>query len=1008
MNNTKAFGPRDDIATIGGDISFIGVDELHAPQMVAAGYVSSAKNKRFRFGKCSDREGISLLPWCKGTGTTPFTTVYGGAVIMDPTAIAEDDTLSAGIINEWILIAADGGVWKTRPNQTATPVPLPAGVTLTAGTFTQFIQANAAIVMLRGFNTPPLVCYDLNLGFEAITQENEWLATLNSSTNLLYLPSNNLMIGDPVQLYAVPMAIRAQLAAGEIVVGDSVATTDDTTLTGTVVTLNSLTSTGLIATATAPNHRLLRGQVVRIAGATPTAYNVTSTVLSVTPDSFTFALATAPGGNGTGTMTATELLLPAALVAGQTYYVVATPNANTVALSATPGGDALAWNTSPTDATSYTVVATVLDGAGPIPNASFGIFAQNRLFLINGKDLILASDIGDFTRYQPAIYAFRINQGDSFTLLGLYLYNESTLVLFEDGLVRQVQNVTGDLSGAIGPLNVTQSYGIAAPRGIADSGTDVYWLSSDLRIVNLQMTQLNQTQATDEALSDFLVQTFGRINAAYKANARLAVFGGFLYCALPLDDADLVSPVNLVSGLSWPGPSTPPMSAPIAVTPGKTYQWICGANDAILWDATANVYYQGDCIFTAAGGYVGILCNPALKFPGGPYPVTAQLYEVLAEGVNTAVAVYDFTNNAWCGTDEATGITCVVDWLKLTIGGRQRLCFIGADGYLHLYGDQYDYQFEDEQMLPVATPYVDFFTDAWNYQPDYGTFGDGDTLQVAGGTLITEKLETAVNTASTWGTALPGPGVNLWVDAGGNGGFDAAAINPWSAPGQTISQIPNGVCFTPANGTLPAIAINGTVMTGNVVHGVPLLFTYYADRHSGQQIQSVPISSRVITRGYPCSKLFTQASFQSLSYMSEGLATRFTKAALQLQSWAPKYTINTITQGAGDVENYVTNVTRSRTQNTVHGGATWDPTNVNDDFGDPGWEDYAWADNGGGIYLNDGLDFDQLQEFADRVPVAEAGLWMQIELLNGAGHLELAAVALEAQVGTVDSGPQIK
>jgi len=900
VNNLKPSGPLDDVATIGGDVAFIGVDELNAPQMVAPGYVCGARNKRFRFGKCADREGISLLPWCKGDGTTPFGEVYGGGVFSDP----NDDLLTLGVINEWILIAADGGVWKTRANQAARPVPLPLGVTLTRDTFAQFIQANGAIILLRGLNTPPLACYDLNAGFVTIAQENVWPVTLDAATNLVTLAANNLVLGDPVQF----------------------------------------------AAATAP--------------------------LNPNPD-YTYAL-------------------PAAITAGQTYYTVSTPNADTFGISATPGGTPLTWNTSGTDQTVYAATVTVLDGALPIPNAAFGLFAQNRLFLINGKDTLLASDIGDFTRYQPATSVFRVNQGDSFTLQALYLFNESTLILFEDGVVRQAQGVTGDLSGATGPLNVTQSYGIAAPRGIADAGTDVYWLSSDLRIVNLQLTQLNQTQATDQALSDFLIQTFGRINAAYKDRARLAVFGGLLYCALPLDDAELVSTVNRL-----PAGQTYELNTPYTLTgltPGQRYQWRQGANGGTLLNGTELL--RGECDFTAQGTSVDL--EPWFGLPEQTYPVTDQIYAVTAAGVNTAVAVYDFTKQAWCGTDEAPGILCPVDWLKLHIGGRQRLCYIGADGWLHLYGDQYDYQFEDEAMLPVPVPYVDLFADPlYNNDPS----AQIDLIQVNNGTYILtanqpDNLHDAgPPDAGTWGisSAYLANG-NLWQDSGGQGGFNPTSTFPWTAPDTTPEQIGGGVRFIATNGALPNIHIQ----TLNAI------FTYYQDPHSGNAIQPVPIASWLRTRGYPCSRLMTEASYQSLSYQGRPESTRFTTAALALQTWAPNYTIKTYTQGAGDWTTYAENQTRNRLKYFTHGTPDWDPSNVNNDYGAPNREDYSHQFTGAGLLLGDGVNFDQLQEGAHRVPVSETGLWMQIDLANNSGHLEVTAVAMEAQGGLQLSGPQVK
>src|SRR5204863_1625647 len=142
------------------------------------------------------------------------------------------------------------------------------------------------------------------------------------------------------------------------------------------------------------------------------------------------------------------------------------------------------------------------------------------------KDTCVVSDIGDFTRYQPVAQEFRINQGDSFTLISLALYNQDTVVFFKDGKVSKVAGIH-DLATAIGPLNVTDSYGAAADQAVAAYGTEIYWLTNEARVATLTLTALNQEQGTNNALSDPLVETFGRINGTYASAARLAIYNGF-------------------------------------------------------------------------------------------------------------------------------------------------------------------------------------------------------------------------------------------------------------------------------------------------------------------------------------------------------------------------------------------------------------------------------------------------------------------------------------------------
>lgn len=979
MNNQTPFGKRDEGSLPDGDLAFIGVEERTV--FATAGYVNRAKNCRFRYQRAATRDGITILPWGKGNGLQPWTEVYGGFVYADPNGI-----------NEYILVAADGGVWMTRPNSPARQIPLPAGVTLTKATFKAFKQANASIVLLRGFSTDGKSLLPLQLetladgspdwqtGFLPIGQENVWPATMAAATNRIQLAANNLLTGDPVQLQPATAAAKT-------------------------VNVSQLTRQKTTATATSANHGLRVGQVVAITGATPTAYNVTATVTAVTANTFQFLLPADPGANATGSIVATLRNLPVGLVAGQTYYVLTTPNADEFTIAATPGGDAVTWNTAPTDTATYPIEVTVLDGAYPIPEAVEGVFAQNRLFLIDGKDTLAVSDIGDFTRWVPTQSEFRINAGDAYTLKYVYLFNESTLLTFKSGSVSKVLGVTGDLSGATGPLNVTQAYGMAAPS-VADIGTDVYWLNSELRITSLNLTELNKEQGTDQALSDPLLYTFGRINPGLAGLARLTVFDGYLHVALPLDDALILAPDNLVPAGAVYAPPYPVgfVSYQVNLAPGW-YQWTAGpADQQLLASVGGNVAtYNGDTVFYT-DSYVVVIAR--LGVTAGT-AVGSQLQAVLVRNSNTAVAVYDFLNKAWCGTDEST-VTCVVDWLKFNYNGKQQLAFIGADGYLHLYADGY----EDETVAP-GDLYVDFFCDAANTT----TLPNAtDTFNIQS-LYLQQNRSSAANTnpqpanPAVWGMYLPNPGDNLWQDANGQGGLNPASTHPWSigtSPSVcTVTRIADGVRFTPTNGVLPSFQINGVAVptTTGIVVGNGGCMTYYFDWHTGDNaVSSLPIFSWIRTRALPCKSWASYAQIYTTGGRLD--SKRYTCVALHIATWDPSYTINTVTQGAEELTEYLANEGRNYLNYfQPFDAAAWNPDNSNDDFHASSREDYAYPETGLGIYLGSGVNFDQMQEYVHRVPISEHGLFVQLDVTNASGRLELVAASLEAQTSDTQTGP---
>lgn len=71
------------------------------------------------------------------------------------------------------------------------------------------------------------------------------------------------------------------------------------------ITLTSVTQTGGVATATKPAHGFEDGDVITIAGATPSGYNGTFNITKTGADTFTFEVSSALSSPATGTITAT-------------------------------------------------------------------------------------------------------------------------------------------------------------------------------------------------------------------------------------------------------------------------------------------------------------------------------------------------------------------------------------------------------------------------------------------------------------------------------------------------------------------------------------------------------------------------------------------------------------------------------------------------------------------------------------------------------------------------------
>lgn len=145
-----------------GDQGFIGLNQLDQPADLLPGEVYEALNARFTNKEMEPRKGISKLNWTNRAGMTgavplPFVTIYGAGEYRD----------AADVV--WSFIAADGGVFATRESGEARTVPLPSGETVTSGV--TFTQTQQGVVMFRGTEHDELILKNLSDGFTALVQQ---------------------------------------------------------------------------------------------------------------------------------------------------------------------------------------------------------------------------------------------------------------------------------------------------------------------------------------------------------------------------------------------------------------------------------------------------------------------------------------------------------------------------------------------------------------------------------------------------------------------------------------------------------------------------------------------------------------------------------------------------------------------------------------------------------------------------------------------------------------------
>lgn len=156
----RSYYPLDDAPNRDIDLEFLGVNELGAPEGLQPGMVSSASNCRFTFRAVEPRRGVAKLPWSNRVVAAedvaqPFGDIHGVGRYSDP----------EGRI--WLIIAADGAVYRCSQHNGAGEIGLPAGVTIT-GTV-EFTQGPQGLVMFRGSDEPELIMPTFDAGFSLVT-----------------------------------------------------------------------------------------------------------------------------------------------------------------------------------------------------------------------------------------------------------------------------------------------------------------------------------------------------------------------------------------------------------------------------------------------------------------------------------------------------------------------------------------------------------------------------------------------------------------------------------------------------------------------------------------------------------------------------------------------------------------------------------------------------------------------------------------------------------------------
>jgi hypothetical protein len=207
------------------------------------------------------------------------------------------------------------------------------------------------------------------------------------------------------------------------------------------------------------------------------------------------------------------------------------------------------WNGAFIEVPDY---AGGIPGFASIPESNQATYCQNRLWVVNGKDRVAASDVLDFTAYDEISNDFNLNTGSSDYIVTSYPFGDNGLVVFKYKSSILLQNVQGSLND-VTATEVTRQLGIIGINAVTAVGPDLVYMT-DRDITTIQLNLQNNLQAATEPLSRNIKSIIGRVNWPQAYRVSMAYWDNKLYVALPLDNSATINTVlvyNFITKQWW-------------------------------------------------------------------------------------------------------------------------------------------------------------------------------------------------------------------------------------------------------------------------------------------------------------------------------------------------------------------------------------------------------------------------------------------------------------------------
>jgi hypothetical protein len=170
-----------------------------------------------------------------------------------------------------------------------------------------------------------------------------------------------------------------------------------------------------------------------------------------------------------------------------------------------------------------------------IPNAYTAECIANRLLVPYGKDHVAVSDIGDYTQYQWTIDDFQINFGEADSLVRIFPWVGTTVIMFKTHSIFQCANVTGDLSQTT-LQKLPGVLGLVGLKAVTQVAGDIYFMDWS-GVYKISQVFEGSPQAAALPLSEAIRPVINQINWNAAAGIRANYRRERVYFAIPLKNA---------------------------------------------------------------------------------------------------------------------------------------------------------------------------------------------------------------------------------------------------------------------------------------------------------------------------------------------------------------------------------------------------------------------------------------------------------------------------------------